>query len=84
MICPHASCPHATARPAPRPPRDTPAPPTRPHRSTRTPVTAAARKRARVRAPELIGKGGWLNAGGDDLPLADPRGKVLVLDFWIY
>ncbi|GAA1506084.1 redoxin domain-containing protein [Streptomyces albidochromogenes] len=40
--------------------------------------------RARVRAPELIGKGGWLNTGGKELSLADLRGRVVVLDFWTF
>ncbi|MER5969589.1 NHL domain-containing thioredoxin family protein [Streptomyces sp. NPDC002055] len=40
--------------------------------------------RARVRAPELIGKGGWLNTGGNDLTLADLRGRVVILDFWTF
>ncbi|MEU5399559.1 NHL domain-containing thioredoxin family protein [Streptomyces sp. NPDC005963] len=44
----------------------------------------APRRRARVRAPELIGKGGWLNTGGKDLTLADFRGRVLILDFWTF
>ncbi|NLU69588.1 NHL domain-containing thioredoxin family protein [Streptomyces sp. HNM0574] len=39
---------------------------------------------ARVRAPELIGKGGWLNTGGTDLTLADLRGRIVVLDFWTF
>ncbi|MEU9118528.1 hypothetical protein AB0C96_01480 [Streptomyces sp. NPDC048506] len=39
--------------------------------------------RARVRAPELIGKGGWLNTGDNDLTLSDLRGRIVVLDFWI-
>ena len=38
--------------------------------------------RARVRAPELVGKGGWLNTGGKDLTLGDLRGKIVLLDFW--
>ncbi|WP_370413719.1 NHL domain-containing thioredoxin family protein [Streptomyces fradiae] len=42
------------------------------------------RARARVRAPELIGKGGWLNTGGDDLTLMDLRGKIVLLDFWTF
>ncbi|MFD4758440.1 NHL domain-containing thioredoxin family protein [Streptomyces sp. NPDC058439] len=40
--------------------------------------------RARVRAPELIGKGGWLNTGGKELTLADLRGKCVVVDFWTF
>lgn len=45
---------------------------------------APAPRRARVRAPELIGKGGWLNTGGKDLTLADFRGRTLILDFWTF
>ncbi len=40
--------------------------------------------RARVRAPQLVGKGGWLNTGGKDLSLADFRGKITILDFWTF
>ncbi len=40
--------------------------------------------RARVRAPELVGKGGWLNTGGNDLTLSDLRGRIVVLDFWTF
>ena len=40
--------------------------------------------RARVRAPELVGSGGWLNTGGKDLTLADLRGKCVVVDFWTF
>lgn len=36
--------------------------------------------RARVRAPELVGAGGWVNA--DALALADLRGKLVLLHFW--
>jgi thiol-disulfide isomerase/thioredoxin len=38
---------------------------------------------ARVRAPELKGRG-WLNTGGRDLTLADLRGKIVLLDFWTF
>lgn len=41
-------------------------------------------RRVRVRAPELIGKGGWLNTGGKQYTLADLRGKIVVLDFWTF
>ncbi|MGO1050840.1 NHL domain-containing thioredoxin family protein [Crossiella sp. CA198] len=47
-----------------------------------TDVTTAKR-RARVRAPELTGRG-WLNTGGKDLRLADLRGKITLLDFWTF
>ncbi|MBF6049079.1 redoxin domain-containing protein [Streptomyces sp. NRRL B-1677] len=40
--------------------------------------------RVRVRAPELIGKGGWLNTGNVDLSLADLRGRIVILDFWTF
>ncbi|MEU8569210.1 hypothetical protein AB0C51_12755 [Streptomyces pathocidini] len=43
--------------------------------------TPAPAPRPRVRAPELIGKGGWLNTGGRELTLADLRGRIVVLDF---
>ncbi|MBT2394776.1 NHL domain-containing thioredoxin family protein [Streptomyces sp. ISL-100] len=41
-------------------------------------------RRARVRAPELIGKGGWLNTGGEDLTLSALRGKIVLVDFWTF
>ncbi|WP_087930566.1 NHL domain-containing thioredoxin family protein [Streptomyces albireticuli] len=40
--------------------------------------------RARVRAPELIGKGGWLNTGDTEITLADLRGRIVILDFWTF
>ncbi|MCJ1678576.1 redoxin domain-containing protein [Streptomyces sp. APSN-46.1] len=45
---------------------------------------ASAPRRARVRAPELIGKGGWLNTGGKPYTLADLRGRIVILDFWTF
>ena len=46
-------------------------------------VKAAPRARARVRAPELTGRG-WLNTGGRPLTLTDLRGRITVLDFWTF
>jgi thiol-disulfide isomerase/thioredoxin len=40
--------------------------------------------RARVRAPELVGAGGWLNTGGKTMSIADLRGKIVLLDFWTF
>ncbi|MFJ6696570.1 thioredoxin-like domain-containing protein [Streptomyces sp. NPDC091272] len=48
------------------------------------PAPTPAPRRARVRAPELIGKGGWLNTGGKELTLAGLRGKCVVVDFWTF
>ncbi len=39
--------------------------------------------RARVRAPQLRGRG-WLNTGGRPLSLAELRGRCIVLDFWTF
>ncbi|MDQ2758393.1 MAG: NHL domain-containing thioredoxin family protein, partial [Actinomycetota bacterium] len=41
------------------------------------------RARARVRAPELVGRR-WLNTGGRPLSLEQLRGRVVVLDFWTF
>ncbi|MGW0434712.1 NHL domain-containing thioredoxin family protein [Micromonospora sp. NPDC003197] len=37
----------------------------------------------RVRAPEFQGRA-WLNTGGQDLKLADLRGRFVILDFWTF
>ncbi|WP_090006811.1 NHL domain-containing thioredoxin family protein [Lentzea albidocapillata] len=42
-----------------------------------------AKRRARVRAPELVGRG-WLNTGGEQVSLKDLRGKIVLLDFWTF
>ncbi|MEU2925611.1 NHL domain-containing thioredoxin family protein [Streptomyces sp. NPDC007251] len=47
-------------------------------------MTDSTPRRARVRAPQLTGKGGWLNTGGSDLSLAALRGRIVVLDFWTF
>ncbi|MFG2606663.1 NHL domain-containing thioredoxin family protein [Streptomyces sp. NPDC048514] len=47
-------------------------------------MTDSAPRRVRVRAPELVGKGGWLNTGDTRYTLADLRGRIVVLDFWTF
>jgi thiol-disulfide isomerase/thioredoxin/sugar lactone lactonase YvrE len=44
---------------------------------------AASPRGARLRAPELVGRG-WLNTGGASLSLAELRGRIVVLDFWTF
>jgi thiol-disulfide isomerase/thioredoxin len=41
-------------------------------------------KRIRVRAPELIGKGGWINTGDREPGLAELRGRIVIVDFWTF
>ncbi len=41
-------------------------------------------KRVRVRAPELVGRGGWINTGDEELALAKLRGRIVILDFWTF
>ncbi|MCX4455489.1 redoxin domain-containing protein [Streptomyces sp. NBC_01340] len=52
--------------------------------SAPTAASATTPRRVRVRAPELIGKGGWLNTGEQQYTLADLRGRIVVLDFWTF
>jgi thiol-disulfide isomerase/thioredoxin len=40
-------------------------------------------RRGRVRAPELVGRGGWINTK-HDLSLEALKGKVVLLDFWTF
>ncbi|WP_333778177.1 NHL domain-containing thioredoxin family protein [Streptomyces sp. IBSBF 3136] len=47
-------------------------------------MTDSTPRRVRVRAPELVGKGGWLNTGGRQYTLSDLRGRIVVLDFWTF
>ncbi|MGN6243955.1 MAG: NHL domain-containing thioredoxin family protein [Motilibacteraceae bacterium] len=42
------------------------------------------RRGARVRAPELVGRGGWIGTGGQPVDLATLRGKIVLLDFWTF
>ncbi len=45
--------------------------------------SSAAPRRGRVRAPELVGRGGWINTASE-LSLARLGGKVVLLDFWAF
>lgn len=47
-------------------------------------LTGGMASRARVRAPELIGKGGWLNTGDRQYTLSELRGRIVILDFWTF
>jgi len=40
------------------------------------------KRQPRVRAPRLVGAGGWIGTGGRSYDISDFRGRILVLDFW--
>ncbi|GHH36051.1 NHL domain-containing thioredoxin family protein [Lentzea cavernae] len=46
-------------------------------------AVSTPKRRARVRAPELVGRG-WLNTGDATITLKDLRGKIVLLDFWTF
>lgn len=46
-------------------------------------AVTTVKRRARVRAPELVGRG-WLNTGDATVSLKDLRGKIVLLDFWTF
>ncbi|MBO4257013.1 NHL domain-containing thioredoxin family protein [Streptomyces griseorubiginosus] len=41
-------------------------------------------KRVRVRAPKLVGRGGWINTGDRQLGLEELRGRIVIVDFWTF
>ncbi|MBC7680008.1 MAG: redoxin domain-containing protein, partial [Pseudorhodobacter sp.] len=41
-------------------------------------------RQARVRAPQLTGRGGWIGTGDTEPTLEDFRGRFLLLDFWTF
>jgi thiol-disulfide isomerase/thioredoxin/streptogramin lyase len=44
---------------------------------------APSRPTARIHAAPLVGRG-WLNTAGEDVSLAELRGKFVLLDFWTF
>ncbi|MGW4975577.1 NHL domain-containing thioredoxin family protein [Streptomyces mirabilis] len=52
--------------------------------SAPTAASAPTPRRVRVRAPELTGKGGWINTVGGQLGLTELRGRIVIVDFWTF